>query len=125
MKPTVTFIILLLFIAVPVFADCDHPESLFESKSCMYEEFISLNNQVDISYKVALKSLAVQAENKQNLETAKRKLILAQKTWRIFRDQDCAVYGALYFGNNNAGQFELQCKIDLTKQRISQLNEFK
>lgn len=126
MKPAIPFNFLLLIIAaVPVFAECDHPESLFESKSCMYEEFVSLNKQVDISYKAALKSLVVQAESKQNLEKAKLKLISAQKTWRIFRDQDCAVYSALYFGNNNAGQNELQCQIDRTKQRINELNEFK
>ena len=50
---------------------------------------------------------------------------MLKKTWRIFRDQDCAVYNVLYSGNNNAGQNELQCEIDRTKQRINELNHFK
>ena len=73
MKLTALLTALLIIVnTVPVFADCDHPESLFESKSCMYDEFVSLNKQVNISYQAALKSLAVQAENKRNLESAKK-----------------------------------------------------
>ena len=69
MKPTVLLTIILLVIVVPVFAECDRPETLFESKSCMYEEFVNLDNKVDISYKAALKSFSIQTENKQNLKT--------------------------------------------------------
>ena len=91
----------------------------------MYEEFVEFDNKVNISYKAALKSFPDQTESVRTLKIANQNLISAPKAWRIVRDKDCAVYDALNSGNNNAGQIELQCVVDRSKQRIIELDGFK
>ena len=119
-----TFITMLpVVIPVHVFAECSHPETTAEQKACMYEDFLGLEKKLSASYKSALKSFSVQAEDKQDAENARRKLSASQKAWRVFRNKDCDVYSALYPGNN-AGQNVLQCEMDRTKQRIRELEAF-
>ncbi|GHD57115.1 lysozyme inhibitor LprI family protein [Jeongeupia chitinilytica] len=124
MAPKIFALLAFSIAATTVVASCNSPESLLESKSCLLGEYEKLEARLNYKYQEILKSLGKSADGYYDTAEIRKAVISAQKTWLLFREKNCNIYVVLNKNGNNGSQEELQCKIEITKLRIQDLDNF-
>lgn len=110
----------VLFLAMPVRADCRQPETQFAAQDCLHEELSRSEAAVRRALRRAEKAIDGD-EREANRAAARRALAQAQRAWLLWRDRECVARVTLDAGQNNAGMNETQCRIELNRQRQKDL----
>lgn len=107
--------LVLMFLPIMAFATCNDQANTISVKKCLDKQYSSSQKKME--------KLIRLFKHKLNI-SEKLNLINAQKSWMIFRDKDCKFSGYHARGGTLEGVLILQCYIDLTDQRINNLQSY-
>jgi uncharacterized protein YecT (DUF1311 family) len=108
--------ILMLFLNNKVYSqsriDCSKATNQLDLNICLQKQYAATDRElIDLYKKVSAK-----------LDAQQRSILIqSQKRWISFRDEYAKIYELIYKGGSIAPSVILQCKIELTKTRITEL----
>ncbi len=95
--------------------NCKNPQTQSELNICSAVDYQRADKQLNLIYNQV-----------RNLVSANHRsqLIIAQKAWISFRDADCKFAQSAFAGGTIAPLITNNCRTDLTKKRVSELNSY-
>jgi len=108
--------------------DCTNPQAQQEMNYCAAQEFWKLDGELTKKYQKALAYTKKQDQSAPppegpDLKTATEALTKAQEGWLQYRDAHCDGMGYLARGGTLEPLLVGNCKIELTKNRIKELED--
>jgi uncharacterized protein YecT (DUF1311 family) len=83
---------------------------------CMYTIFKKIDGEMNSLYNLTISKI----EDKDALKKVKD----VQKSWVTYRDVECSLQSSVYEGGSIAPTIDAQCRIDITRERIKQLQNW-
>jgi len=104
--------------------DCRNPVSQVEMTYCAEQDWLEADAALNTVYGIAMaKMRETDGYLPDNLKGAADALRDAQRAWIPYRDKACAAYGYLARGGSLEPQLIYSCRADLTRARVSELEE--
>jgi uncharacterized protein YecT (DUF1311 family) len=119
---TPTLLLMLLTNIAVAAGICASASSTQEVEKCLKQEITKADARLNASYKAVLGELDRMKKDNPGAEDAKKKLVLAQRAWIQYRDNDCDAVHALHIEGSLRGVLYLQCVIDHTDGRTDELD---
>ncbi len=99
----------------PTFTACSNKaNTTVAMEDCAKAGLADANRRVNAAYQAALPSLPADQQDK---------LRVAERTWLLFREQDCRVYTGVDAGSMAAPSY-LNCMVERTETRVRELTAF-
>ncbi|MEL7524719.1 MAG: lysozyme inhibitor LprI family protein [Pseudomonadota bacterium] len=104
--------------------DCRNPVSQVEMTYCAEQDWLEADAALNTVYGRAMaKMRETDGYLPDDLKGAADTLRDAQRAWIPYRDKACAAYGYLARGGSLEPQLIYSCRADLTRARVSELEE--
>ena len=103
----------------------DPTQNTLQINECRFAEFKITDGKLNQVYRQVLNELAERAKDDDtSASAARQELITAQRAWLQFRDGECGALYTYYENGTIRNMAALQCKIDLTNERIATLGRW-
>lgn len=120
---TPTLFLMLLTNIAAAAGICSTASSTQVVEQCLKQETTKADARLNASYKAVVGELDRMKKDNPGAENAKMKLILAQRAWIQYRDNDCDAVYALHIEGSIRGILYSQCVINRTNSRTNELDE--
>ncbi len=129
MKKTATLFILMFFMTFTYASEieirkCAESESHADQRTCLSSLAKSVETKLRIAEAHAFEMIERWDEDVGYRSKSKQLLFLSITTFKKYRNEQCSFIHSLAAGGNGATDMRLPCSVELTEQRITQLNEF-
>jgi uncharacterized protein YecT (DUF1311 family) len=104
--------------------DCQHPNSTPENIQCAAQALADADAKLNETYGHVLGLFSGQDEDRWYPASTKQHLIAAERNWIKYRDENCAAISWNYKSGSIRAEMELNCRRELTEQRIKSLELF-
>ena len=102
--------------------EVDPKLNTLQINECRLAEFKIADGKLNQVYRQVLNEMAESVKDRgSSAGTARQELVNAQRTWLQFRDSECGARYTLFMEGTIRSVTALQCKIDLTNERIANL----
>ena len=119
---TPTLLLMLLTNIAVAAGICASASSSQMVEKCLKQETTKADARLNASYKAVVGELDRMKKDNPGAENAKMKLVLAQRAWIQYRDNDCDAVYALHIEGSLRGVLYSQCVIDRTNRRTDELD---
>lgn len=118
-------VLLLATSAGAAFAvDCQNPNSTRENIECASQAFVASDAKLNETYARVLALFSGQDEDRWYPASTREHLIASERAWIKYRDENCTAIDWDYRSGSIRDEMELDCRKELTDQRIKSLEQF-
>lgn len=103
---------------------CSQPSSHVEQRSCLESLLRETDARLVHAEQTTVAKLAAWDEEKEYRSKSQKALLASNSVFRVYRASQCDFVWSLAAGGNGASDMRLSCAIELTENRIRQLDEY-